>query len=348
MAPASKAVLVLAYGSNLDERQMRARCPSAQALATCEVPGYALAFVGHSKSRNGAVATLVPKRGSRAQGLIWRIDSKDLRGLDACEGVPSVYRRVPDFLVSGLGPVQAYLHNSTKSGLPSVKYLSLIANAYEELDFDTVPLQQAAQVLPADRPRKARVAVPSRQELLEQFKIADKKGWHEGLGAANKLLLSADNNFVISRAGGGEVLGPRAKEWLTRYFSDKGGYYGAGYPKTAVEMWMQKTEGLKALLKHLAPLRPAGVPQKWWMDHLDTLKDALAEVNTQHELFYHIDGAVQGAKFAASSGWSAARQIERLLDGAHDQEDHALVLEKVVAECNARERRAGLPHGWGL
>jgi len=64
-------VLYFAYGSNLDDEQMRSRCASAQPVARAVLPNYALAFGGFSHRWDGAVASVVRARGARVEGLIY-------------------------------------------------------------------------------------------------------------------------------------------------------------------------------------------------------------------------------------------------------------------------------------
>ena len=46
--------LYIAYGSNMDEKQMAGRCPTARLFGTSELEGYRLLFKG---SKTGAYAT---------------------------------------------------------------------------------------------------------------------------------------------------------------------------------------------------------------------------------------------------------------------------------------------------
>ena len=50
----------IAYGSNLNRAQMALRCPDAKVVGTGEIKDYELLFRGN---RNGAVATVEPKKG---------------------------------------------------------------------------------------------------------------------------------------------------------------------------------------------------------------------------------------------------------------------------------------------
>ena len=53
--------LYVAYGSNLNIRQMKYRCPGAKLYGTGEIENYELQFKGHSDS---AFATIAPKEGA--------------------------------------------------------------------------------------------------------------------------------------------------------------------------------------------------------------------------------------------------------------------------------------------
>jgi len=65
-----QSILVFSYGSNLDLRQMRTRCPSALVEARAHVADHALAFGGFSLCWGGAVASVTPEFGSQVEGLI--------------------------------------------------------------------------------------------------------------------------------------------------------------------------------------------------------------------------------------------------------------------------------------
>lgn len=51
----------IAYGSNLNIRQMKWRCPSARIIGTSKIPNYELLFKG---SKTGSYLTIEPKTGS--------------------------------------------------------------------------------------------------------------------------------------------------------------------------------------------------------------------------------------------------------------------------------------------
>ena len=83
-----KIKLYIAYGSNMDVRQMSFRCPTAKLIGPSEVEGYRLLFKG---SRAGAYATIEPNEGSKVPVLIWEIGKSDEDSLDRYEGFPTLY-----------------------------------------------------------------------------------------------------------------------------------------------------------------------------------------------------------------------------------------------------------------
>ena len=82
------AKLYVAYGSNLNKRQMKGRCPGAKFVGTGVIENYALQFKG---SLYGAHATIAPQEGSFVPVGLWTIQSRDENRLDMYEG----YRKTP-------------------------------------------------------------------------------------------------------------------------------------------------------------------------------------------------------------------------------------------------------------
>ena len=83
-----KQRLYAAYGSNLNLRQMKYRCPGAQLIGTGEIENYELQFKGRPSN---AFATIAPKEGSRVPVALWKIGPKEEHALDRYEGFPSHY-----------------------------------------------------------------------------------------------------------------------------------------------------------------------------------------------------------------------------------------------------------------
>jgi gamma-glutamylcyclotransferase (GGCT)/AIG2-like uncharacterized protein YtfP len=123
-----------AYGSNMAERQMKERCPSAQRIAVAMLRDYELVFNRLGSYRPGGVASVAPAEGKRVYGVVWRISSSDLDRLDEVED-PAAYQR-DIATVFGLDGSRwrAYLYEATPEGVfePDRDYLELMVEAAVE------------------------------------------------------------------------------------------------------------------------------------------------------------------------------------------------------------------------
>ena len=143
-------VLYFAYGSNLDEAQMRARCPSARRAARALLPGHALAFGGFSHRWGGAVASVVRARGREVSGLLYAIAREEVALLDRFEGSPHAYQRIVRVVVDERGRrrrAQLYVQpeEDLLRWLPAAEYFGVILRAYVHLGFDRRGLLQAIE-----------------------------------------------------------------------------------------------------------------------------------------------------------------------------------------------------------
>jgi gamma-glutamylcyclotransferase len=74
-----------AYGSNLNKKQMLARCPDSQPKFTATLPNYKLVFTGWSRTYRGGLATIKSFRGERVRGAVYEVSEACLRQLDRYE-----------------------------------------------------------------------------------------------------------------------------------------------------------------------------------------------------------------------------------------------------------------------
>ncbi len=88
----------IAYGSNLNIRQMRIRCPHARVIGTAVINDYELLFKG---SRTGAYLTIEPKVGSEVPVAVWEVTESDEAALDRYEGYPVFYYKKKWNSISG-------------------------------------------------------------------------------------------------------------------------------------------------------------------------------------------------------------------------------------------------------
>jgi gamma-glutamylcyclotransferase (GGCT)/AIG2-like uncharacterized protein YtfP len=116
-----------AYGSNLNQKQMKERCPDSQPKFTAVLPNYKLVFTGWSRQWRGGVASIKALRGERVRGAIYEITEACLQKLDRYE---SGYGRMN---VTVIGeddePLEAITYVKTgrlEDTTPSKEYLAVI------------------------------------------------------------------------------------------------------------------------------------------------------------------------------------------------------------------------------
>lgn len=137
--------LYVAYGSNLNIRQMQHRCPTAKLYGTGIVSDYELQFKGQP---NCAFATIAPKEGSEVPVAVWEIQPQDERSLDRYEGYPSHYfkQNIPVQLDGEEVDAMVYIMNlKMKFGMPSPYYYQTVLEGYHDCGLDTEVLDQAVR-----------------------------------------------------------------------------------------------------------------------------------------------------------------------------------------------------------
>lgn len=138
-----KDKLYIAYGSNLNLEQMKYRCPTATIVGTSEIKDYELVFRG---SKTGSYATVEPYEGATVPVLIWKIEPKDEKSLDAYEGYPNFYGKEDMELEVDGQSVSAMIYTMPDShvlGMPSLRYVNTILEGYETAGFDNNILFEA-------------------------------------------------------------------------------------------------------------------------------------------------------------------------------------------------------------
>jgi len=133
----------LAYGSNLNIKQMQMRCPMANPVDKVILEGYELLFRGNNGS---AVATVEPKPGSHVHGALWLITKEDEKALDVYEAFPRLYRK--EMVHVRLGRrrmrVMAYVMNEGYPiAMPGRGYVNAIAVGYDNFGLPENALRKA-------------------------------------------------------------------------------------------------------------------------------------------------------------------------------------------------------------
>lgn len=140
-----KKTLYIAYGSNMNLRQMAYRCPTAKAISKTELKGYELVFRG---GYGDAVATIEKKSDSLVPVVIWELELSDEAALDRYEGYPRLYRKewVKVWVGKNLTVAMVYIMNEGRPlGAPSEYYYNVIKEGYRTAGFDFKILEIAAR-----------------------------------------------------------------------------------------------------------------------------------------------------------------------------------------------------------
>ena len=126
--------LYAAYGSNMDPAQMAERCPHSPQAGTGWLEGWRLTFGGEDIGWEGALATVAEESGSRVFVVLYEVSEGDEQALDRWDGATLGYyskMRVRITTLEGDVPAWLYVLNDYEGGLPSARYLGIIAGAAE-------------------------------------------------------------------------------------------------------------------------------------------------------------------------------------------------------------------------
>lgn len=141
--------LYIAYGSNLNRRQMKLRCPGSGVVGTAVIEDYRLLFRG---SKTGSYLTIEPWEGGRVPVAVWEVTAADERSLDRYEGYPVFYRKIGmelEVTLASSGEVRtlegfAYaMYPDRPLGAPSNSYFITCAQGYRSFGFDSHILMDA-------------------------------------------------------------------------------------------------------------------------------------------------------------------------------------------------------------
>ncbi|MGI8698431.1 MAG: gamma-glutamylcyclotransferase [Mycobacteriales bacterium] len=126
--------LYAAYGTNLDSFQMLQRCPHSPSRGSGWLEGWRLTFGGEELGWEGALATVVEDGDCRVFVMLYDVNPGDEEALDRWEGGDTgLYRKIRVRVQSLEGEVLAWLYvlDGYEGGLPSARYLGLMAEAAE-------------------------------------------------------------------------------------------------------------------------------------------------------------------------------------------------------------------------
>jgi hypothetical protein len=123
-----------AYGSNLDPTEMALRCPHSPHRGFGWLLGWRLTFGGEDRGFEGALATVVEDHFGEVYVGLYEVSPEDAAALDAWEGSElELYRKVRVRVQTLEGELVAWLYvlDAYEGGLPSARYLGIMADAAE-------------------------------------------------------------------------------------------------------------------------------------------------------------------------------------------------------------------------
>ena len=132
----------IAYGSNLNVRQMLRRCPGARVLGTAVLTGWELLFKG---SGTGSYLTIEECEDSIVPVVVWEVTASDEAALDRYEGFPNFYyKRDIQLKYKGIRTgkhrtVTAFayiMHEDRLVGVPSNFYMRTCLDGYNTFRFN--------------------------------------------------------------------------------------------------------------------------------------------------------------------------------------------------------------------
>jgi len=127
--------LYAAYGSNMDPAQMQERCPHSPLAGSGWLQDWRLTFGGEDLGWEGSLATVVEDPGGHVYVSLYDVTPQDERVLDQWEGADlGLYRkvRVRVQTLSGDQLAWVYVLDGFEGGLPSARYLGVLADAAEK------------------------------------------------------------------------------------------------------------------------------------------------------------------------------------------------------------------------
>lgn len=125
--------LYAAYGSNMDPAQMGERAPYSPMAGTGWLAGWRMTFGGEDLGWEGALATVVEDPDTQVFVVLYDVSPVDESSLDRWEGALGLYRKIRLRVQTLEGSVLAWLYvlDAYEGGLPSARYLGVVADAAE-------------------------------------------------------------------------------------------------------------------------------------------------------------------------------------------------------------------------
>ncbi|MBR3627593.1 MAG: gamma-glutamylcyclotransferase [Elusimicrobia bacterium] len=138
----------LAYGSNLNQKQMKIRCPQASFIGTTNLENYKLTYRDNGDGRG--VMNIEICKGNKIPVGIYSITEGDEKELDWYEGFPSLYRKELVQVVLNNEKVEVMVYVMNEEGhpyaQPTERYYNTIYQGYKDCGFDTKYLKEVTEL----------------------------------------------------------------------------------------------------------------------------------------------------------------------------------------------------------
>jgi gamma-glutamylcyclotransferase (GGCT)/AIG2-like uncharacterized protein YtfP len=126
--------LYAAYGSNLDPERMSLRAPHSPLQGSGWLEGWRLTFGGEDVSWEGPLGTVVEDPDHQVYVALYDVTELDEKTLDEWEGVAiGLWNKIRVRVSTLDGDVTAWIYvlNGYEGGMPSARYLGMLADAAE-------------------------------------------------------------------------------------------------------------------------------------------------------------------------------------------------------------------------
>ena len=143
--------LCFAYGSNMDQAAMAARCPGAKALGLARLPRHARTVM-----REGYL-TLVRDPRRAVTGVLWDVPLSNMAALDRYEGVgDGLYRKVQQMVIGPAGARRALVYFGANAGPGQLRrdYHAHVLAAAQAWTLPRLDLAEIEALAPPHAPRR--------------------------------------------------------------------------------------------------------------------------------------------------------------------------------------------------
>lgn len=128
-------MLYFAYGSNLNKREMKMRCPNSRPMGVLTLKDWQLMF--------RVYLTIEPKEGMEVPIAVWNVPEEDMKAIDEYEGYPHLYRKEKMTIGGHEGIIYIMNESTIPYALPKNSYLTRCVIGYINFGFDRKELERA-------------------------------------------------------------------------------------------------------------------------------------------------------------------------------------------------------------